>query len=224
MMSYFGTDQSQVQRFLTAKSVDEARSSLLISAYWKIPLQARRAARRCAGVRVLPVPAAADAVQPGARPSRAEAEPAAYQALATQYRTALAQRERGRAWHRGARRRRAREDDFRSAEKRVEGVARRRWRWRQRVTGEQSRDVNYIIPHFVLFDCPSGLTGIFIAAVMAAAMSAVAAELNSLATATVIDFYRRWLRPDAPDARVLRASKIATVIWGLFACSWHRTR
>jgi Na+/proline symporter len=40
MMSYFGTDQSQVQRFLTAKSVEQARSSLLISAYWKIPLQA----------------------------------------------------------------------------------------------------------------------------------------------------------------------------------------
>ena len=40
MMSYFGTDQSQVQRFLTAKSIDQARSSLLISAYWKIPLQA----------------------------------------------------------------------------------------------------------------------------------------------------------------------------------------
>src|SRR5215216_5775102 len=40
MMSYFGTDQSQVQRYLTARSVDEARSSLLMSAYWKIPLQA----------------------------------------------------------------------------------------------------------------------------------------------------------------------------------------
>jgi SSS family solute:Na+ symporter len=40
MMSYFGTDQSQVQRYLAAKSVDQARSSLLISAYWKIPLQA----------------------------------------------------------------------------------------------------------------------------------------------------------------------------------------
>src|SRR5258705_1971986 len=40
MLSYFGTDQSQVQRYLTAKSVDEARTSLLISAYWKIPLQA----------------------------------------------------------------------------------------------------------------------------------------------------------------------------------------
>jgi dephospho-CoA kinase len=40
MLSYFGTDQSQVQRYLTARSVDEARSSLLMSAYWKIPLQA----------------------------------------------------------------------------------------------------------------------------------------------------------------------------------------
>lgn len=40
MLSYFGTDQSQVQRYLTAKSVEEARSSHLISAYWKIPLQA----------------------------------------------------------------------------------------------------------------------------------------------------------------------------------------
>ena len=40
MLSYFGTDQSQVQRYLTARNVDEARTSLLISAYWKIPLQA----------------------------------------------------------------------------------------------------------------------------------------------------------------------------------------
>jgi Na+/proline symporter len=87
-----------------------------------------------------------------------------------------------------------------------------------RVTGEPSRDVNYIIPHFVLFDLPVGLTGIFIAAVMAAAMSAIAAELNSVATASVIDIYRRWIRPDAPDSRYLAASKIATGIWGLFAC------
>ena len=88
----------------------------------------------------------------------------------------------------------------------------------ERVTGEPSKDVNYIIPHFVLFDLPVGLTGIFIAAVMAAAMSAVAAELNSLATASVIDFYRRWVRPEAPDAEYLRASKIATAFWGVFAC------
>jgi len=53
---------------------------------------------------------------------------------------------------------------------------------------------------------------------MAAAMSAISAELNSLSTATVIDFYRRWVKPEATDAHFLRVSKIATGIWGLFAC------
>ena len=49
-------------------------------------------------------------------------------------------------------------------------------------------------------------------------MSAIAAELNSLATATVIDFYRRWFRPEASDAHFLAVSKGATLFWGLFAC------
>jgi Na+/proline symporter len=62
------------------------------------------------------------------------------------------------------------------------------------------------------------LAGIFIAAVMAAAMSSVAAELNSLSTATVIDFYRRWIKPEASDAHYLFVSKVATGMWGLFAC------
>jgi len=65
---------------------------------------------------------------------------------------------------------------------------------------------------------PVGLAGIFVAAVLAAAMSAVAGELNSLATVTVIDFYRRWIRPEAPDAHYLLVSKAATGFWGLFAC------
>jgi uncharacterized sodium:solute symporter family permease YidK len=86
------------------------------------------------------------------------------------------------------------------------------------VTGEPSRDVNYVMPNFVLNHLPLGMAGIFIAAVMAAAMSSIAAELNSLSTATVIDFYRRWLRPDATDAHFLGVSKLATGFWGLFAC------
>ena len=217
MMSYFGTDQSQVQRFLTAKSVDEARSSLLISAYWKIPLQA---AVLLVGVLVFvfylfekpPM-----LFNPAHDRRVREAEPAKYQALAAQYGAALAERDaaaRGIAAHDAA----ATRDAFRSAETRVEGVRTEALALAERVTGEPSKDVNYIIPHFVLFDLPVGLTGIFIAAVMAAAMSAVAAELNSLATASVIDFYRRWVRPEAPDAEYLRASKIATAFWGVFAC------
>jgi Na+/proline symporter len=70
----------------------------------------------------------------------------------------------------------------------------------------------------VLEQLPLGLAGLFIAGVMAAAMSSVAAELNSLATSTVIDFYRRWVRPEASDAHFLGVSKLATAAWGLFAC------
>ena len=60
------------------------------------------------------------------------------------------------------------------------------------VTGEDSNDVNYIIPAFVLSELPIGLAGLFIAGVIAAAMSSIAAELNALATTSVIDLYRRW--------------------------------
>jgi solute:Na+ symporter, SSS family len=217
MMSYFGTDQSQVQRFLTAKSVEQARSSLLISAYWKIPLQA--------GVLLIGVlvfvfylfTTPPMLFNPAHDRRVRETEPARYQALAAQYGSALAERN---AAARGiaARDEPGTRDAFRAAETRVESVRGDALALAQRVTGEPSKDVNYIIPHFVLFDLPIGLTGIFIAAVMAAAMSAVAGELNSLATASVIDFYRRWVRPSAPDATYLRASKIATAVWGVFAC------
>jgi Na+/proline symporter len=78
--------------------------------------------------------------------------------------------------------------------------------------------VNYVIPRFVLDELPIGLAGLFLAAVMAAAMSSIAAELNSLSTATVIDFYRRWFKPEASDAHFLFVSKLATGLWGIFAC------
>jgi len=78
--------------------------------------------------------------------------------------------------------------------------------------------VNYIIPRFVLSELPIGLAGLFIAGVFAAAMSSIAAELNALSTTSVIDFYRRWIKPHADDAHYLTVSKGATVFWGFFAC------
>jgi Na+/proline symporter len=90
----------------------------------------------------------------------------------------------------------------------------------QQVTGASSvRDVNYIIPQFVLHELPLGLGGLFIAAVIAAAMSAVAGELSALSTCTVIDFYRRWYRKEGDDAHFLKVGRIATAVWGLIACS-----
>jgi SSS family solute:Na+ symporter len=193
MLSYFGTDQSQVQRYLSAKSVNEARSSLLISAYWKIPLQALVL---LVGVLVfvfyqyhraplLYNPAHERLVQ--------AVDPAAYAEMRAVYDTSHVMIQRN-------------------------AIRARALQMASRITGESSNDVNYIIPRFVLDELPLGLAGIFIAAVIAAAMNAISGELTSLSTASVIDFYRRWVRADASDAHFLIVSRSATVIWGLFAC------
>jgi SSS family solute:Na+ symporter len=224
MLSYFGTDQSQVQRYLAAKSVDEARSSLLISAYWKIPLQAMVL---LIGVLVFvfyqferpPLlfnPAHERAVR--------KEQPALYGALESRYATDVAARDTA------ARAVAQAHDHGTDAEA---AVAMQRYRAQQagvdtvrtealalaaRVTGQPSKDVNYIIPRYVLDHLPIGLAGLFIAAVIAAAMNAISGELNSLSTATVIDFYRRWVRPEASDAHFLIVSRAATGMWGVFAC------
>lgn len=220
MLSYFGTDQSQVQRYLTAKSVDEARSAHLISAYWKIPLQALVL---LVGVLVFvfymflapPLyfnPADAKLVQ--------RANPTAYQLLDARYHAlfearAATARELA-ATPRGADS--ALRNTLRQRDGAVTQVHGEALALAEKISGAPARDVNYIIPHFVLTELPIGLTGLFIAAVIAAAMSAVGGELTALATATVIDHYRRWINPDADDAHLLFASRAATGVWGLLAC------
>jgi len=150
------------------------------------------------------------------------AQPAAYEALASRYDAALAARQAAARALAGARRADASdtraEAAFRTRDSVVTHVRAEALTLAERTTGQPSRDVNYIIPRFVLEQLPLGLAGIFIAGVMAAAMSAIAAELNSLATATVIDFYRRWVRAEASDAHFLRVSKLSTAAWGVFAC------
>jgi len=84
--------------------------------------------------------------------------------------------------------------------------------------GQAFNDVNYVFPTFVTTYMPAGVVGLIIAAIFAAAMSSISAELNSLSTATVIDFYRRHLRKEAPDRHYLLVSKLATGCWGIFAC------
>ncbi len=224
MLSYFGTDQSQVQRYLTARSVDEARSSLLMSAYWKIPLQALVL---LVGVLVFLFylfQAPPLLYNPAHERQVREAEPAAFAALEQRYTTAGVERERvarevvaARAAGDNVAESRAL-NDFRSAEAVVTDVRTEALARAADVTGQSSRDVNYIIPRFVLDHLPVGLAGIFLAAVLAAAMSSIAAELNSLSTATVVDFYQRWFRPVGSDAHYLMVSKVSTAIWGLFAC------
>ena len=229
MLSYFGTDQSQVQRYLTARSVDEARSSLFISAYWKIPLQALVL---MVGVLVFiyylfsapPLlyntahdlqvreEAAAEYTELEGRYARAfQARRSAAVALATGEAPPAAP---------------ASPDDlaeqmvatFQATDEELEAIRAEAMDLAGRVTDEPAEDVNYIIPTFVLGEMPIVIPGLFIAAVLAAAMSSISSELNSLSTATIIDFYRRLVRRDATDAHYLRVSKAATALWGLFAC------
>ncbi len=222
MLSYFGTDQSQVQRHLTAKSSDAARKSLLMSAYWKIPLQALVL---MVGVLVFvyymfqtpPL-----LFNPAQEQRVRDAEPAALAALEAQYDDRFRDREAAARAVAEVRRSGGNLEvayaTLVSREAGIESVRVEALALVERVTGEPSRDVNYIIPRFVLTELPLGFAGIFIAAVMAAAMSSIAAELASLSTATVIDFYQRWFKPEASDAHYLRVSKAATAFWGLFAC------
>jgi Na+/proline symporter len=224
MLSYFGTDQSQVQRYLAAKSVDEARSSLLISAYWKIPLQAM----------VLLIGVLVFVFYQFERPPllfnpaherlvRKE-QPVAFGALESRYATGVVARD---AAARAVARARDHGGDaeavsamqtYRAQQAGVDSVRTEALALAARVTGQPSRDVNYIIPRYVLDHLPIGLAGLFIAAVIAAAMNAISGELNSLSTATVIDFYRRWVRREASDEHFLKVSRAATGFWGIFAC------
>jgi Na+(H+)/acetate symporter ActP len=86
------------------------------------------------------------------------------------------------------------------------------------VSGDASyNDVNFVFPTWVTTHLPIGLVGLLLAAIFAAAMSTISAELASLSTTTIIDFYRRWARPDANDRHLLLVSRVATGFWGLFA-------
>ena len=226
MLSYFGCDQSQVQRYLTAKSVDEGRQSLLMSAYFKIPLQLLIP---MIGVLIFvfylfhqpPVlfnhqhDAAVRASSRAAEYAALEAEFAgAFESRRTAAQSLVQVRRGGDAMRVAEAERR-----FLDTESRASAVRGRAAGLVREVTGDlQFGDVNYVFPTFVTDHMPIGLVGLIIAAIFAAAMSSIAAELNSLSTATVIDFYRRLWRTGATDTHYLRVSKLVTGFWGIVAC------
>ena len=212
MLAYFGCDQSQVQRYLTAKSEDAARSSLMLTAFVKIPLQLLVLS---IGVLVfifylfqappMLFNRAYDA-QVAAGPHAAE-----YQRLQQRFDQAIAGRRV--AAEQGGR------DAFLASDELVRNIRSRAVEIVKDTTGDSRyADVNYVIPTFITTQMPIGLMGLLIAAIFAAAMSASAGELNALATATIIDFYRRLFVREGTDRHYLVVSRLATIGWGLFAC------
>jgi Na+/proline symporter len=216
-LSYFGCDQSQVQRFLTARSVSEGRTSLLMSAFVKIPMQVLIL---FIGVMVFVF---YQFVQPPLifkSDDRAKVEQGAeYQRLNAEYAQAFDARRQAALDLAGAGDGGEARQNFAAANDRVNDVRKRAGDLVKNETGKPLNDVNYVFPTFVTTYAPAGVVGLIIAAIFAAAMSSISAELAALSTATVIDFYRRHFRPEAPDAHYLMVSKLATGFWGLFACA-----
>lgn len=214
MLGYFGCDQSQVQRFLTAKSVAEGRTSLLMSAFLKIPMQF--------GILLIGIMvfvfyqfSAPPIVFNRAEVAKAE-QTQQFRDIQTKYDAAHAtRREAAINFNTG-------DDTTRQAyidadkqfnESRKEAVT-----FVRQTSNPTFNDVNYVFPTFVLENMPIGVIGLLIAAIFAAAMSSISAELNSLATATTIDFYRRLYKPEATDKHYVMVGRLTTFIWGLFAC------
>jgi len=224
-LSYFGTDQSQVQRYLTTPSVDQARGSLLVSAYWKIPLQALVL---LVGVFLFlfylfgPSKLLFDSRMDASMRSGPRA--ADYKALEQRFEAAAASRSAAasvmsRARDSGDDRQlelasqefKRQEDEARATRNDTLALI------RETIGDRNYNDVNYVFPTFITTQLPIGLVGLLIAAILAAAMSAVGGELSAVSTASVIDFYRRFVQPEATDAHYLMVSRVSTVIWGIFA-------
>jgi SSS family solute:Na+ symporter len=230
-LSYFGCDQSQVQRYLSAKSLKQARHSLLMSAFVKIPLQVLVL---LVGVfmflfYVFNQPPMLFNTEHTAKVEQS-ARASDYHSLESTFTQAYERRRAAAstmARASGAERDAAREQ-FRAATtdmaairgqaalivRDVTGVA----NYGDKTGDTPKPDVNYVFPTFVTTRLPQGLVGLIIAAIFAAAMSATAGELSATATATVIDVYKRLLNPSASDAHYLLFSRLAVAFWGIVAC------
>ncbi len=86
--------------------------------------------------------------------------------------------------------------------------------------GADTNDTNYIFINYIIHFLPAGLIGLILAAIFSASMSSTSAELNALASTTLIDIYKRMIRKDAPDKHYLFVSKFATIIWGAYAITF----
>jgi SSS family transporter len=225
MLSYFGCDQSQVQRYLTSKSIAEARSSLMMSAYVKIPLQALILLMGVL-VFVFYLFNQPPMLFNPSQQARVEASGRAgeYTALEREFKQTFDNRRRAALTLAAADKQadqaeigRAKETLVATDTRMTEVRARAATLVRQVSGDKKYNDVNYVFPTFVTTRLPIGLVGLLIAAIIAAAMSASSAEMNSLATTTVIDVYRRHIVRRASDRHYLLVSKLATGFWGLFA-------
>jgi solute:Na+ symporter, SSS family len=225
-LSYFGCDQSQVQRYLTGRSLTESRMSLLLNAFLKVPMQFLIlvvGVLMFVSYHFIKPPLNFRAADRSVLLQKAENQ---YAELERKYDSVFQERKEaafsisearksGNAGLLGAAEKR-----YHDAEVRFRGVKKENRALLKSVRGtEPSSEVNYIFPSFLIHYAPAGILGIMLAVIFAAAMSSFSSEINSLASATIIDFYKRYFRTTASDAHYLWVSRGATLFWGMFAAA-----
>ncbi len=222
MLAYFGCDQSQVQRYLTGSSLTQSRLSLLFNAVAKIPMQFFILFTG-AMVFVFFTFEKPPMVFQQAALERAKAAPG-YAATQQKFDAAYESRRAAAAGVLEAHRSGTpaliapRVAEFKASQAALDVAHQEGSRFAGNAIGDPGlNDTNYIFLSFVTRYMPVGVVGLIMAAIFAAAMSTISAEINSLATVTVIDVYRRHLHKGASDAHYLSAAKWATAFWGLYA-------
>lgn len=222
-LAYFGADQSQVQRYLTGKSIAQSRLGLLFNGLAKIPMQ-------CfilfVGVMVFvfyqfvtpPLFFNSEEVSRIQKSAYADS----YHQLELDYQAvSKAKQQQIQQWvqlrHSSVQKPEVTSellktnDDAQAIRQKAADLLTRADK------NANANDTNYVFLTFVLHQLPAGLVGLVVVVIFAATMSSTASALNSLATATVIDLYKRLIRPEATDRHYLFATRAFTVFWGVFA-------
>lgn len=221
MLSYFGTDQSQVQRYLSGKSVRESQMGLIMNGLLKVPMQFFIL---LIGVMVFVF------YQFNASPLNFN--PAAEQNVlnseyAEQYRDLQAEKQILETDIKTVQLQFARTEDAAKKEQLIAQIQslntsdtelrnRSKALIKQANPDAETNDKDYVFIHFILNNLPRGLIGLLLAVILSAAMSSTAAELNALGSTTAIDLYRRNNK-GRDEKHYVRMSKWFTLLWGVIA-------
>jgi len=222
-LAYFGTDQSQVGRYLTGSSIGQSRLGLIMNGLLKVPMQFLIL---LIGVLVFafyqfnspPMFFNRYEVQQVKQSPYAEQ----YNKLETRYAAAFGDR-RAKAenlikafdTHDQDRVNEA-QNALRLADKRAAGIRKESIAVMKKNNGKANGDdTNYVFLNFVTHYLPRGLIGLLIAIIFLASMGSTASALNSLASTSVVDIYKRVLNPGATDENYLVASRLLTIFWGV---------
>ena len=227
-LSYFGTDQSQVHRYLAGGSVAGSRFGLLFNAVLKIPMQFLIL---LTGVMVFvfyqfekpPMFFNQPAYEAAAQNDTAGRLPA----LQTRFDAAFAEKQT-RLGELNAAMQSGVEQTVTAARENVARAQRDLQTIRAEVKDTlkgynpelETKDSDYVFITFVLRYLPHGIIGLLVAVIFCAAMSSTAAELNALGSTTEVDFYRPLIRDDASELHYLIFAKVATAFWGILAIAF----